>query len=138
MPAENRIDRENHLVRVRLVGRITPEDLEQGFEARAREPGYEPGMDLLLDCTDATIEFGRTGVQRILRYFASRRAERGSGFRVALVGNSDLNFGMARMYETLSGLEAGYPEEARAFRDAEEARRWLLEPREVEVGEGGG
>lgn len=61
-----------------------------------------------------------SGIARMLKQ-TNKRAQRG---KTALVGSEGVNFGMARMFESMAEME-DMPTEYAVFRTLEEARQWL-------------
>ena len=116
------IDTDLDLITVTATGTLHYDDMTAAFVERVNDPAYRPGMDILLDGGDAVFEFTGADIRRLVAFFESRRAERGSGFRFALVSGLDVTFGLGRMFEAHAHE---FPEDIRVFRDREEARRWV-------------
>lgn len=106
-------------------GPITPEVLEALVEELSRDPERTHSGHALYDLRGATV----SGLaEDDLREFVARIAalsptkER----RVAIVVGSDVDFGIARMYQTLASLR--FEQSRRVFRDYDEAMTWLRAP----------
>lgn len=69
------------------------------------------------DFTDISPDLERSAI-----YIREQCPERASA-RISFVAESDLGFGMLRMYETLSD---NLPQEIKVFRNFSEAEEWLL------------
>lgn len=114
------------LVVIRLSGQVTNEGILRAASRLATHPDYERGCDELWLFGDASFEVDGEGMRQVIAQDRRMRARFGDG-RVALVASSDLHFGMARMYQTLSDsgtFEVG------VFRTRSEADAWLAEARE--------
>jgi hypothetical protein len=90
---------------------------------RFEHPDHRPGMHLLVDGRGASLILSGQGVRSLVSFMRETRAQRGSGFRFALVADGDETFGLGRM---LQAYADGLPEEIRVFRDLESTRRWVL------------
>jgi hypothetical protein len=62
-------------------------------------------------------------IERIIQTAKKHSGKRQEG-KTAIVGSKDVEYGMARMYEALTGFE-NLPYEYRAFKDIGEAKEWL-------------
>ncbi len=122
MPVRYGIDADLNLITVTATGTLHYDDVTAAFIERVSDPAYRPGMNILLDGRDAVFEFTGADTRRLVAFFESRRAERGTGFRFALVSGLDVTFGMGRMFEAHAHK---LPEDIMVFRDFEEARRWV-------------
>jgi hypothetical protein len=120
------IDPTQRLARLTARGRVDVREMTRTAIAMVEDPAFAPGTDQLVDLSAVT---GSDGVFRNLRALASRGPDfrdRLEGGRLAIVAPGDLVFGLARLY-VAAGRDL--PVEARVFREAEAARRWLdVEP----------
>lgn len=118
MPATFEIDHDARLVRSRAWGVLVDDDLAGTQSGVRADPRFEPDYSQLFDFSAVTeVRVTREG----LRALASR-SPFGPASRRAMVVPDDLAFGMARMYQLLSGRD---PEFFRPFRSVEAAMRWL-------------
>ena len=124
MPIHYQINADENLITVTISGTIQYDELLSAFDARTKEETYRPGMNLLCDGREARLDFSTSDVINLVEAMAVRREERGEGFRFALVGGSDLTYGMGKVFQ---GYAVRLPENIRVFRDFEEARRWVME-----------
>jgi hypothetical protein len=119
MSWHHEIDAPNRLVRVHVEGTLTDADLIDGDRALRDDPDFDPAYYQLLDLTAADgSAVSAAGVQAL----ASQPPLFTSSARRALVVETDLGFGMGRMFELLRGGKSG---EIRIFRNLEEACDWL-------------
>ena len=132
MTITSTIERARNLTRLTVVGDVTVpemrETIEQFWEAE------ELTLDVLWDYTEASMErLTNVDLQNLVpvgKRYGDRFAERRGG-RTAIVAPGDLEFGMMRVSQTLSGM-SGYPFEVRVFRTMGEAESWLAEDRRRE------
>ena len=121
MPISYRIDPDARLVRTVATGVLTDAELLEHKEQLAADPAFEAGMHQISDVRGVErLEVSAVGV----RSFVSnddRHAARFAGHRMAIVANSDVVFGMARMYQTMSRVKVG------VFRDMHEALAFVRE-----------
>ncbi|MBW2287885.1 MAG: hypothetical protein JRG80_05145 [Deltaproteobacteria bacterium] len=114
-----KIDVPNRLVRTHVDGTLTDADLIDGDSALRNDPEFDPAYFQLLDLREADgSEVTAVGI----RALASRPPLFTSSARRALVVQTDLGFGMGRMFELLREGKSG---EVRVFRSLEEACDWL-------------
>ncbi|MEZ4588624.1 MAG: hypothetical protein R2909_19785 [Gemmatimonadales bacterium] len=115
------------LIVVTLSGPFRLDDWLGVMRAMPDTPGFEPGLHTLVDGRQAHFDFMFDDAKRLNEVVSRHLDEkRGRGFRSAWVVGADVDFGVARMVQTV--LE-DLPLEARTFRSIDDARRWLLEPR---------
>ena len=112
------VDVERRLVRTRLVGAVTVEEVEEHNRALAQNPRFKPEFAQLVDLT---------GLTEILYDVAAVRksAEEhvfAPGVRRALVAASDAAFGMSRMFAMQS---ESVGQRIQVFRNMREATAWL-------------
>jgi hypothetical protein len=107
---------------VTLADPYTFQDWEQTISAMLAARACEPWHRFLVDrrhSTPPTTEFVRRMAEAFVKHAARFR-----GARVAVVVDTDVGFGMARMSQMMA--ESQVPEiTIRAFRSFDEAGRWL-------------
>lgn len=114
------------LILVTLSGPFKLEDWLRVMKAMPDAPGFEPALHSLVDARQANFDFMFDDASRLSGLVGKHLEDRrGTGFRSAWVVGADVDFGVARMVQTV--LEH-LPIQARTFRAIEDARRWLLEP----------
>jgi hypothetical protein len=118
MPAEYRIDRERAVVFSRAFGVVTDEDLRANRKALLADPAFKPDLSQLYDFSEVTQADVSGDAVRSL----GRDTSYSAVARRAIVAPSDLQFGLARMFQLVSEVA---PAEVAVFRSVEEARRWL-------------
>ena len=118
MPATYAIDIERKLVRSRIWGAPTEEEiLDHGRRLRA-DPCFQPDFRQLLDMSELKeILISPQDVRQ-----AARDQFFSPGARRALVAHSDAAFGMARMYALASEVEG---QTIKVFREFCAAEAWL-------------
>jgi len=119
MQVEREIDSAARVVILKLKGRLRDQDLLSLAGELEKAPEIAPSFSLLIDLREAN---GREVSNTAVRALAARRLVLSSASRRAVVVPSEFGFGMARMYEILREGQGGV---ARAFRDYDEAGRWV-------------
>ena len=124
MSFEISIDKELGLVVIRATSVVGPSDVQAAVDDVVALPGFELGMDQLLDLTDGELDMDGTGSKGLAKFFQSAeiRAKLGSEFKCAVVATRARDFGVSRMYEA---HEADDSIEIRVFYSMKEARRWI-------------
>jgi hypothetical protein len=118
MPASYAIDSEQRLVRSRIWGTPTEEEiLDHGLRLRA-DPCFHPDFRQLLDMSEW--EGILISSQRVRQ--SAREQFFSPGARRAFVAHSDTAFGMARMYALASEAEG---QTIQVFREFCAAEAWL-------------
>ena len=117
MPVSYRIDPSLECIFVTLQGIITDEDLIKGQQSMFRDALFEGRYSRLVVAMEVTKLVVTADTVRSVAKAAVDRGLR----KAALVANSEVTYGVMRMYE-------GYAIDADCFvsRDANEALAWLL------------
>lgn len=118
-----KIDPEAKLRILKLTGQTTMQDLYDAIEEVYRHPGFDHSHNSVWDLRECSLaDLTSEAVQQIASSVAAQRKARGAPPKGALVVSKDLDYGMARMYETYldSGSDFG------VFRDIDEAMEWLM------------
>lgn len=117
-------DRANDILLATARGLVTFAELESHInrESDARALGYREIFDAISATTDLTADEARTFVAHL-----RERMSRGPFGPTAVVTDSDVVYGMARMIQILSELSSGPL--IGVFRRQDDARRWLMNMR---------
>ena len=118
-----RTEPETQITTLTAIGPVTAEELMAALGAYY---AGSPTRLALCDLSQAKLSLLSTDdIARIVS-FTIARAEVRAGGKTAILASRDLEYGMARMYEMLAELRR-HPVVIRAFRDRDEALRWLGE-----------
>lgn len=118
--ASYRIDRDRGLVVVTYVGTITLNDIRDIQDLTRRDPTFDPAFRVLFDGLRG--DFSKLTADDLRRI--ARNTPMGPGARRAFVVNSEVNYGLVRMFGSLSETEGlGFP--FALFDNMEAAIRWL-------------
>ena len=121
MPVSFKIDKERKLVICTVFGELVDADGPTGQRLLLEDPDFDPSFSQLLDLTQVTkVDMDAETVRTL-----ARTSVFSSDARRALVANSAVLFGFARMFELLREPVGGAP--VQVFRSREEALHWLLE-----------
>jgi len=119
VPISYRIDSDARLVRTVANGVLTDAELLAHKDQLAADPAFEVGMHQLSDVRGIErLDVSAEGVRLFVAHDA-RHSERFTSHRMAIVASEAVVFGMARMYQTMSGVNVG------VFRTIEEALAFL-------------
>jgi hypothetical protein len=119
MQIERKVDAVARVVTLEVNGTLGDRDLLGLADELEKTPELRTDFSLLIDLRQAD----GTGVTSAgVRALVARPLVLSAASRRAVVVPSDLGFGMARMYEMLREDRGGA---TRAFRDYDEARRWV-------------
>jgi hypothetical protein len=113
---------EPELMVIRAWGAATPEGFKAYFAEAVGHPRWRPWVDCLLDFRDLDLAVLPTEQLKALAAFFSENNEGVAASHVAIVVTRSVEFGVARMWTTLSE-DVGMNQ--RVFYDLEEARAWL-------------
>ena len=91
-----------------------------------------PTANLIWDCSQVTeINILNRELQTIVQY-AKKHSDKRAGGQTALVANSSLKFGLARMTSIFAEL-VGLPWEMKIFKNLDAAMAWIKERRQAEA-----
>ncbi len=119
---EHAIDRDQKLVRTKLVGPVTVDQIEAYMRRVDADPEYDLTFDAIIDIRLFTGSLDHEGLRRLaltIRSYPGR-----AGARRAVLVADDLQFGLMRMLEAFTSLA---PVIYRAFRVEATAMAWLAE-----------
>jgi hypothetical protein len=114
------IDPSRRLILTRGFGVVSDADILAGAAQILADPAFDPTFDEIMDIRDVA-EVAMTPA--IMAGIAGRSILK-PGARRAFVTQNEMQFGMARMFSTLSGTRG---HQWRIFRSPEEAIEWLSE-----------
>ena len=123
MPIEHTVDKKTGIMHVRRWGEITTHDEEAALKKRRKDPLVVPDIPVIVDCREIEPPDSSEVVQYISRRATDIAAELDCG-PIAIVVSSDVEYGMARMYMTLTDLK--HPN-TMVFRNYDNALKWLRE-----------
>ena len=100
------------------------------------DPDFRPGTDILWNFSSAVVvPPSEEDIFDFTDMVQKSRAKRGSEYKVAMVADKELYYGLLRMYQAYSGP---LPIELMVFRSLPEAMHWLKEtPRTEQLEDGG-
>lgn len=122
MPLSYTIDTELGIVRMTVEGSPSFQEQAEMTARFTRDPNYRAGMPILLDNRLRT-EAAKTGHINKVAGHAERSSLLRPGTRCAVLVATDAEFGMTRMFGSLS---EGKPLVTKPFREMSEAEQWLL------------
>lgn len=114
------LDAATGIARIPVRGSYSIDEFLAALPGTWTQPGYR-SHHRLWDLSRAELDFSTRELRRLARYVLRDRGV--DAFRTAYLVGSELHFGMARMFESLthgSGIERS------VFRDRSDAERWLL------------
>jgi len=123
MPVSTETHPERDLTVFAITGLVSADELQQALISF-----YEgsPTRNLICDFTHLEkVDASSRELQEIVRY-AKRFSHVRTGGRTALVGNTMLKYGLARMASTFAEIEK-LPWEIRPFKKLDEALAWVAE-----------
>jgi hypothetical protein len=122
VPIAYRIDPEGRRILTHAWGVLTDADILAHKTRLLQDAEFDPGMPQLSDISAIErLEVTSAGVRAMVEHDAAN-AHRRAGHRMALVVPKSEAFGMARMYELVSGR---VDNSVGVFRTREEAEAWL-------------
>jgi|GEM_PF-1074191 len=93
-------------------------------------PHWRPGKHILLDHRALNIDgISASGIEDVSFYFISIADKLGNG-KIALVMNRDIDFGIARAWESITNLDVDI--EIHVYRKMNDAMNWLKEKSNAE------
>jgi len=121
MPIDYTIDAAQGLIRTKVTGVVTLDELIENFDKQFNDPRYIKCTRELADVRDITPEIT---AEELRRYsdLVHRNVNKLPTLRIAVVVNDDLTYGMARMY---SSLIEDAERDVEVFRSVADAEQWL-------------
>ncbi len=118
-------DPDEGIIFFRVPDGITTEDVLKTLSEAVSQGQHNQKTRVIIDLTAVNkAGAGTFDEMRKISGFVERIQHRRSGARWAFVAPTDVTFGLARMFESLTG---GLEVEVRAFRSEKQARQWLDE-----------
>ncbi len=117
MPVTYQIDKRRHLVITEWTGAVTLKEVRAHHAALRADADFDPSMSQLSDAREAKAVVPSNDLRLL-----AKESPFGKGSRRAVVGRSDLVFGVSRMYQTLIDPDAAT---VGVFRNIREAYDWL-------------
>ena len=121
MSATFMIDPKNGIIFARHTGSVTSESIINLINRFLKDPLFTKGMPVIIDVTEANLEFGFEGNQQIRNHVSKLISSRGE-YKCAVVTSDELTYGTIRQYSALMssiGIEVGI------FQDPEQALEWI-------------
>ena len=121
MPVTYRIDPDAKLIRTRCMGEVTFTEVADHFRELERDPACGEDFDVVLDLSEVS-SIPTPGQLRAVTIEIERLQPKIPFRACAVVANTDVLFGMSRMFEAFA--EERF-RAIRVFRTVEEAEGWL-------------
>ena len=123
MSIESRIIPEMHTILRTVTGSLSPADIDNAIAETLHHPAFEKGMHVIWELSDADISNVQSDeLLEIIEVIRNSVEQRGSHYKIAVVANSNLAFGISRMFE---GFGGGLPLAIGIHRSMEAACRWI-------------
>lgn len=128
MTIEMDVDPGAGIVTYRVTGCPGYEEFSTAITGRLEHLDFKSDMDVLWDLRDSDFTQMETRTLRKIAKFVKQNTERyHSGYKIALVASSNLEYGLSRVYEAYVGI---LPTKLHVFRKPEDAIDWFGQPRE--------
>lgn len=126
MPVLHRVIPDQQLVYTWSTGIVGDRDLALARLALQHDPAFDPTFDQLVECRNDTVSAVTSSavMQAVEETIFAPQSRR------AFAAESDVSFGMARMFASLSPVSA----QVRAFRGVAPALEWLGRPAGILAG----
>jgi hypothetical protein len=122
MPVTCEIDAESGIVHTAIQGRVRTQELVTALEAVIRRPDFRSGLNGIVDLREGGVADLHTREVKWLVDLMDRHRDQIGPSRTAIVVSTDVDYGLARMYQAYAESTSI---ETNIFRDLEDARRWL-------------
>ena len=120
---EIKIDDERGIVRVTPARPVTVEDVCLAIDQIIEQPGFKKGLPSIWDMRFTELmNINADDIRQISEYANGVKDKRGDT-RIAFIVNSDLAYGLGRMFEMVNATSHI---RARVFRDYQEGEAWAL------------
>lgn len=119
-------DKVNDILVVTVSGELSLEILKEAAQKIVSSDQFAPNIATLWDLRQLDADNINQNFLSNLVSLREKQFQEREGAKLALVANSDLIYGLSRMYEMLSN---GLPQSMHVFRTIDEAMVWLLSDR---------
>lgn len=106
---------------IRYSERVDFEEIRRALDELVQLRGFRPGLHLIADFRKCETPLTGDQVRQLAEYAERSDAEWGNS-KWVLLASSDVTFGLARMYATLT---SSHNVATRVFRNADEVNGWL-------------
>ena len=131
MPATHRIDPQQQLILTRWHGPVSADGLIEALRQYQQLLAQDPklyGYHELVDFSQTSeVNLNTESILQIAR-FASRSDALSKPHKLAFVANTNLAYGLARMYVAYRSIGKRKTKQVQAFRTLAEAQSWLNQP----------
>jgi hypothetical protein len=117
VPIRYHIDRTRNVIYSTGAGWLSVEEILDLQQRAQRDPDFNPSLYQLHDFRAASFDLSYEGIEHLARTALPK-----PGSRIAIVVDSSLSFGLARMFEAMR-FESG--EEIGVLREMGDAHTWL-------------
>jgi ATP phosphoribosyltransferase regulatory subunit HisZ len=121
VPVDVSIDRDNNLIRRRISGVVSIDEMVASLEDTVRHPEFRPGMNDLTDLREHVHQTSSDDVRKAAQAIKERSHLTGD-IKLALVVSRTVSYGLTRMFQMLAD-ESNW--EIAIFDTPEEAELWL-------------
>ena len=116
---------EKHLVVNTIGGRFDFARYQDLMERILDDPRFVPSMHMFWDFTKSTlIDLSTDDFASIKSYIQKNAERRGSGYRAVFLVSKEVDFGLSRMYQTIS---EDLPVTFEVFKDRDKAMDWITQ-----------
>lgn len=123
MPIHTKYDKEKDVLHTSLIGVVTLTEIENVIQEVLQKGEFSPDVDTLIDVSNLNFDEIDANFLNQVISLEKKNAHR-AGARVAFIAESELDYGMSRMYISLSNE---LPKTSKVFNSHAEAEAWLLE-----------
>ncbi|MGW8248893.1 MAG: hypothetical protein ACWGOV_12380 [Acidiferrobacterales bacterium] len=120
---EEFVDEERQLTIHIFTGEVLGKDVIEAVKALYASG---PTLNHLWDLTDADMSAVKSEDLQEIALIAKQSSTSGRNGRTAIVSNSDLGYGLSRMYGSFAEM-SGHSTVVRSFRTRKEAEEWIAE-----------
>lgn len=117
------LDQKLNLITQTVTGDLVLQDFIKAFKTALDHPDFKKGMNVLWDLTNASLAKAEiSDMHNMVMFIQFHIDKRGKDFKLAIVANSKLDFGLSRMYEAFSEV---LPFSKKVFYDIKKAQKWI-------------
>jgi hypothetical protein len=125
MPILRNVDIKRNLVTLTCRGAIPKGSIRAAFFGMLADPLFKTGMNVLWDFRDAQgVAPSEQQIMDFVTMVKENQMRRGSNYKVALLVDKDLYYGLTRMFQAYADT---LPSEVMSFSTKDDANSWLDE-----------
>ena len=123
MPVNSKVNTELNIIVRTVTGELASDDVSQAISESLLDPDFKENMHVIWDLTQADVnKISTEQLLYVVEYIRSKIDSRGANYKIAIVAEMDLSYGISKMFE---GYGGDLPVSIHVYRNIDEAYQWI-------------